>query len=201
MGEKNAMSKEDALELYRIFSQSRAISLSTYHNHIQHYRTLIAAFLSVSIAAIALVLKLEFKDQRLMAVLVFLTVTFPLINILLCKTAIEQCGRPYQMFLEIITIQAKLGPIIGLVGPRPEAAAEDLATPFSQDKNIIPERWLEPGQFSTAKGFVEEYKKRGDYKLTRQLFIVLGIIDFILAAVIVGISFYIYYSSVQPSHS
>jgi hypothetical protein len=181
------MTKEEATELYKVFKQQNATALSTYHSHIQHYRALIAAILGASFATVVAILKLFPRDQELMGWLMLSTLILPITNVVLCCLAARQCDHPYRIFLETITIQVKLEPIVGLVGRTQEDIAENAAIPFPKDPSLIPERWLEPGQYATAKEFVSKYIREGTNKLARCLFTLLAVANLVLiVAVMVG---------------
>jgi hypothetical protein len=184
------MTREDAIELYEIFKQQNATALSTYHSHIQHYRVLIAAILGASFATAISILKLFPQGQELTGWLMLSTLILPITNVLLCCLAVRQCDHPYRIFLETITVQVKLEPVIGLVGRTQEDIAENAAIPFQNDDNFIPERWLEPGKYTTTKEFVDKYIREGTNKLARRLFILLAVANLVLIATIAVGSLY-----------
>jgi hypothetical protein len=153
--------QQEAIELYGTLKQQGATALSTYHSHIQHYRVLIAAILGASFATIIAVLKLAPQDLRLTGWLMLGTLILPVTNALLCFLAIKQCDHPYRMFLETITVQARLEEIIGLA-------------------ELVPERWHEPTRHSTSKEFVDKYIRKGTNRLARRLFALLAVANIIL---------------------
>jgi hypothetical protein len=184
------MTREDAIELYKIFKQQNATALSTYHSHIQHYRVLIAAILGASFATAIAILKLFPQGQELTGWLMLSTLILPITNVLLCCLAVKQCDHPYRIFLETITVQVKLEPVVGLVGRTQEDIAENAAIPFQNDDTFIPERWLEPGKYTTTKEFVDKYIRKGTNKLARRLFILLAVANLVLIATIAVGSLY-----------
>jgi hypothetical protein len=184
---RETMEREDAIELYKVLKRQNATALSTYHSHIQHYRVLIAAIIGASFATVVAILKLFPQHQKLTGWLMLSTLVFPVTNVLLCCLAIKQCDHPYRIFLETITVQAKLEPIIGLIERPLEGIAEDAPFPFPKDDNFIPERWLEPGKSTTAKEFVDKHIRKGTNKLAHRLFIILAAANLVLiAAIVVG---------------
>ena len=179
---ESPMDEKTALELYKMFKQHNAVSLNIYHTHIQHYRALIAAVLGASFAAVFAVVNLD--SGWLKVVLMFVTAFLPVLNVWLCRLAIRQSYHPYRTFLETISIQTKLEPIIGLVGQRPNPKIEDAEIPFPEDASIVPARWLTPASFPTADDFVQSYVKKGSNKITRQLFWALAAVNSLLFVVI-----------------
>jgi hypothetical protein len=180
------MDEERALELYKVFRQESPVSLTGYHRSVQQYLTLIAAILGASIAAGSAAMVL-FRDCPQFALIVLLVIGLigPGLNSWLCRLAISLSDRSYQTFLETVTILAKLEVLVGLVGERLKGAAEDTSLPFPDDKNIIPDRWLEYQNYSTAKQFVENYMTRGSNQVVRQTFKILAIAHILLSLCVV----------------
>jgi hypothetical protein len=93
------------------------------------------------------------------------------------------CDRAYQAYLECVSIQAKLERRIGLIGERPTLAKGNVLE-FPDDKNIIPERWIQTRDFRTAKEFVDKYMSKGSNLLVRITFVVLALTNCILFLVL-----------------
>lgn len=183
------MERKDAIELYKVFKQQSATALSTYHSHIQHYRVLIAAITGASFATIVAVLNLPCRHQELTRWLMLVTLILPAANVLLCLLAIRQSDHPYRAFLETVTVQAKLEPLIGLVERPLDGTERGARIPFPDDHTLVPERWLEPGKYPTAEQFVDEYIGKGSNRLARCLFITLAAANL---AVMVAASVYLF---------
>jgi len=111
----------------------------------------------------------------------------PLLNILLCVTAIRTCSRFYQRFLETITIQAKLSHMIGLTAPRLKQTKSSGPVPFPRDKNILPERWLKGRHLKSSADFVKTKMRYGSNRLIRLSFYSLFLFN---AAIAIGIIIY-----------
>jgi hypothetical protein len=94
------------------------------------------------------------------------------------------CNRSYQAYLEGISIQAKLEPIIGLTDLRTPATATDPLPQFSKDEYYLPERWLKSRHFATAEKFVADGMKKGSNRIIQQTFVVLAFINFVVAIAI-----------------
>ncbi len=107
----------------------------------------------------------------------------PIVNILLSYTANRMCNRFYQRYLENVTIQAKLEPLIGLSSPRPDAS--EASRPFPEDTHILPERWLTSRKHGKAKDFVDEKIKGGSNRWVRISFLLLGVFNLLIALVII----------------
>jgi hypothetical protein len=171
------MDQKTALELYTLFRQENSAWLSAHREHAQQYFALVAAIFAACIAAIAAFPNLE--------TLPTIAITMGLLfNTLLCRIAITMCNRSYQAYLEGITIQAKLEPIIGLTDPRTPVTATNSLPQFSQDEYYLPERWLESRHFATSEKFVGDGMKKGSNRIIQQTFNVLALINFIMAIAI-----------------
>lgn len=173
------MDESRAFEIYKIIRGEEAIWLNLHRQYSGQYFTLIAAVFGASLAAIY-----YFKGEPwLLAVLIA-----PMLNILLCCTAIRMCDRFYQRFLEGITIQAKLEPLVGLIEPRPEAGEASEDSPFPQDKYILPERWLDSRQQPRAFDFVKENMGVGANRVVRWSFRLLIAANVLLAIAIAAMT-------------
>jgi hypothetical protein len=204
------MDKTNALELYKAFRQENSTWLSSHREHSQQFITLIVAILGASIAsAVQLatnpnllpsslpsksLLVAPFEYPMLSAILLISICLF--INTLFCWIAISLCNRSYQAYLECLTIQAKLEPIIGLTAQRqtnslsgtsatssPGTAVTEVIV-YPADQTFVPQRWLDGrSKFISAKQFVESNMNKGANQRVRLAFIVLGFFN-----VVVGVS-------------
>jgi hypothetical protein len=138
----------------------------------------VIAILAASIAAISELSTLE-------PALILLIAIGPLFSVLLCRLAIRICDRSYWAYLEGISIEAKLEPIIGLTehGSLPEVTGPLLQ--FSKDEYFLPDRWVKFRHFATAEKFVEVGKKKGANQIINPAFTTLGSINLLLAIGIV----------------
>lgn len=174
------MDKKTALELYTVFRQENSLWLANYREHSQQYFTLVIAILGASIAAISQAVKLH-------PLLMITIIIGPLINLLLCRIAITMCDRSYQLYLEGISIQAKLEPIIGLTETRDTVSNNQPIVQFSKDEHFLPERWLKSRHFASAEIFVKHGMNLGANKIIRQTF---GVLAFTNGLVAIGIAVY-----------
>ncbi len=178
------MDNQKEFGLYTLFRQENATWLSSHREHSQQFLTLIAAILGVSIAAVVQLSTTPNLVSNNTWMLGLISVG-PFINVLLCINAVKMCDRAYQAYLECISIQAKLERKIGLLGKR-STSAKDKVLEFPDDRNIIPERWIQTRDFRTSKEFVEKYMNKGSNLLVRITFGILaltnGVLFFILAA-------------------
>jgi len=174
------MDEKTALELYTIFRHENSLWLANYREHSQQYFTLVITILAASIAAIS-------QFDTLAPPLMLLVAVGPLVNLFLCQIAVSTCNRSYQVFLEGISIQAKLEPIIGLTDPRNPPTEYQPVLQFSKDEYFLPERWLQSRHFATATKFVEEGMKKGANRLITRTFQVLALINI---AIFLGIVVY-----------
>ena len=157
------MDESIALEIYKVYKGKETICLKLHRQYSQQYFTLIMAIFAASLLAIY-----HFKtDYQIMLAMLFV----PIVNIVLSVTAIHMCNRFYKRFLEAITIQAKLEPLIGLIATRPDAS--EPSSPFPEDTHILPERWVTGRQHKKAKDFIDNKMKRGSNYLTQLSFILL----------------------------
>jgi hypothetical protein len=169
------MDKKTALELYALFRQENALWLQNHREHSQQYFTLIIAILAASITGVS-----QIQEPPFLIVMMY----GPLFNLFLCRIGITLCNRSYQAYLEGLSVQAKLEPIIGLTEPRTLPEATEPLPQFSKDEYYLPERWLKSRHFATAERFVEEGKKKGANRIIQETF---GILSFINISVVLGI--------------
>ena len=174
------MDKKTALELYTLFRQENSLWLGSHREHSQQYFTLVIAILGASIAAVS-----QFNSFH--PLLITIIIAGPLINIQLCRIAITMCDRSYQVYLECISIQSKLEPIIGLTETRDLSPKDDPILQFSKDEHFLPERWLKSRHFASAETFVKQGMNLGANKVIRQTFKVL---IFMNGMVAIGIAVY-----------
>jgi hypothetical protein len=174
------MDKKTALELYTLFRQENSLWLGSHREHSQQYFTLVIAILGASIAAIS-----KFVDLH--PFLMVIVIIGPLINLQLCKIAITMCDRSYQVYLECISIQSKLEPIIGLTETREISSGEQPIPQFPKDEHILPARWLKSRHFASAEVFVKQGMDLGTNKIIRQTFTVLAFTNGLIA---IGIAMY-----------
>ena len=172
------MDNQRAFELYTLFRQENATWLSNHREHSQQFLTLVAAILGVSIAAVVQLSTIPnlFRDNIWVLGLISLG---PFVNVPLCINAIRMCDRAYQAYLECISIQAKLERRIGLIGKR-STSAKDSIFEFPDDKNIIPDRWIQTRDFRTSKEFVEKYMNKGANLSVRITFGILALTNGVL---------------------
>ena len=165
------MDKKDALELYKLFRQEDATWMDSHRDHLHHYATLISAILAASIAAVW---------QLKGSVLLLFALIGPIVNIVLCRLGRDMCDRAYRAFLEGISVQAKLEPMIGLVGQRPPTGD---SAPFAQDEAIVPERWIKGRRdWPTSEQFVSAHMGSSANGTARSTFTLLMYIN--IAAVV-----------------
>jgi hypothetical protein len=176
------MDNQRAIELYTLFRQENATWLSSHREHSQQFLTLIAAILGVSIAAVVQLSTIPNLVSNNSWMLGLISVG-PFVNVLLCINAIRMCDRSYQAYLECISIQAKLERKIGLIGKR-STSAKDQVLEFPDDKNVVPERWIQTRDFRTTKEFVETYMNRGSNLLVRITFRILALTNGVLFLVL-----------------
>jgi hypothetical protein len=162
------------VELYRaqLGEQANAINLHKDYSH--QYFTLVAAIVGVCAAAVH-----QFGAEPWLVLVVGIG---PMLNILLCVTAIRMCDRFYRRFLEHITVLAKLEALIGLAAPLQET---DRALPFPDDKFIIPERWIQSrARTESSAEFIQINMKEGSNRVVRWTFLFLAVAN---AAFLIGI--------------
>lgn len=176
------MDKNTALELYTFFRQENSLWLGSHREHSQQYFTLVIAILGASIAATS-------QFVSLPPLLMGIVIIGSLINLFLCKIAITMCDRSYQAYLECISIQSKLEPIIGLTETRKQSTTDQPFPQFSKDEYFLPERWLKSRHFATAELFVKQGLDLGANKIIRQTFRALAITNGLVAFGIATFSF------------
>ena len=123
------MDASTVIEIYKAFKDEETSCLNLHRQYSQQYFTLIVAILAASLLAVY-----HFKDDPWITLVVLAA---PVVNILLSITAIKMCNRFYQRFLEAITVQAKLEPLIGFNLTRPDES--EASRPFPEDTCILPE--------------------------------------------------------------
>lgn len=177
---------EKALELYKIFRADNASWLSLHREYSQQYTTLITAVMAASLGALY-----QFGNDPWLALSIAIG---PILNILLCFNATAACDRYYRHFLEGVTIQAKLEPLMGLRQSRRGKLGTDSALfPFPQDDQILPARWLGSRKQDNAATFVEDNMKVGinrQVRLTMQILVLLNAMILVAVFVTSGASFF-----------
>jgi hypothetical protein len=170
------MDKKEAFDFYKLIRGEEISWLNLHRQYSQQYLTLISAIFAVSLGALY-----QFKNEPLLVVAVILG---PLLNILLGITAIKMCNRFYQRFLEGVTIQAKIEPLLGLDTQREENQEDDTRYPFPDDKHYLPNRWLESRKQNSSLDFVNDHMKSGSNKYVQLSFKLLLVANIV---VIIGI--------------
>jgi hypothetical protein len=162
------------VEIYRAHLVEKANAINLHRDYSHQYFTLVAAILGVSAAAVH-----QFRAEPWLVLVVGVG---PMLNILLCVTAIRMCDRFYRGFLEHITVLAKLEVRLGLATPLQD---EREALPFPDDKFIMPERWLQARERAGSSAeFVQTHMKEGSNRVVRWTFMFLAAAN---AAFLIGI--------------
>lgn len=170
------MNDKRALELYRLAREDEISWLNLYRQYSQQYFALVAALFGVSLGAIY-----HFRNEPWFSIAI---IVGPILGALLSIIAVKTCDRFYQRFLESVTIQAKLEPLVGVTEKRSISADSPQLTPFPDDVHYIPERWFESRSQRTAADFVQVNKRKGSNKYVVWSFRVLLMANM---ALIVGI--------------
>ena len=166
------MNDNTAFELYKLARQDQINFLNLHRQYSQQYFVLITTLFGISLGVLY-----HFRDNPwIMIALIF----GPILGVLLSINAIKACDRFYQRFLENITIQAKLEPIIDVKKVRTILSKEDNIMAFTEDDYLIPERWIKARSCPTSKEFVKTHKRRGVNKYIFLSFLVLIIANGLL---------------------
>jgi len=162
------------VEIYRAHLAEKANMINLHRDYSHQYFTLVAAIIGVSAAAIH-----AFRAEPWLLLVIGMG---PMLNVLLCATAIRMCNRFYHAFLEHITVLAKLETRLGLAVPFQDSIA---ALPFPDDKFILPERWIQSwDRAKSSAEFVQICMKEGSNRVVRLTFSVLAVAN---AAFLIGI--------------
>lgn len=162
------------VEIYRAHLVEKATAINLHRDYSHQYFTLIAAIIGVSAAAVH-----QFRAEPWLLLVAGIG---PMLNVLLCATAIRMCNRFYRGFLEHIAILAKLEARLGLAVPLRDSIA---ALPFPDDKFILPERWIQSrDRAKSSAEFVQICMKEGSNRVVRLTFLVLAVAN---AAFLTGI--------------
>jgi hypothetical protein len=165
-----------AAEYYRFLGDREVKWLELHYRHAERTLALVSAILAVSLLA------LYQTGGGLWALAVIIG---PVANMILCYAGPRLCDRFYQRFLEDLTIEAKIEPLVGLSDPR----AAGSAGVFREDQAYLPQRWQEGrGVYKTASEFVKHHMALGANKLIRRVFWVLGFANLLLA---IGITLWV----------
>ena len=169
------MNESTAIDIYKVFKSEELMCLNLHRQYSQQYFTLIVAILAASLLALY-----HFKDN--LWIMLFILVA-PIVNILLSLTAIKMCNRFYIRFLEAITIQVKLEPLIGFSATRPDAS--EASRPFPEDTHILPERWVTSRKQKKAQDFINDKMKRGSNRWARVSFFLLIVANIAIALIVI----------------
>ncbi len=174
------MEDKDFFELYKVFRQDNATYLSSHREHSQQYTTLIIAVFGGMILVVTAAIA-QFQENPIpsLFLLIIIALIGPFLNIKLCEKAKDLSNKSYRMFLEHITIQAKLESFIGLDSY--EILNGKTKKPFEMDEAIIPARWLEVRNFASSKEFVETRLKEGSNRDAHDTFNLLKNVNIALA--------------------
>lgn len=170
------MDKKEAFDFYKLIRGEEIPWLNLHRQYSQQYLTLISAIFAVSLGALY-----HFKEDPLLVLAVILG---PFLNVLMCVIAIKMCNRFYQRFLEGVTIQVKIEPLLGLSNQREKKAEDDTVWPFPNDKYYLPERLLKSRNQRSSLDFVNDHMKSGSNKHVQLSFRLLLVANI---ALIIGI--------------
>ena len=170
------MDKKEAFGFYKLIRSEEISWLNLRRQYSQQYLTLISAIFAISLGAFY-----QFKNDPLLVIAVTLG---PLLNILLCITAIKMCNRFYRRFLEGITIQAKIESLLGLDNQREKNQKDAAIHSFPDDKYYLPDRWLKSRKQRSSLDFVNEHMGSGSNRYVQLSFWLLLIANIVL---IIGI--------------
>ena len=166
------MDKKEAFDFYTLIRGQEIAWLNLHRQYSQQYLTLISAIFAISLGAFY-----QFKNYPLLVIAIILG---PLLNILLCITAIKMCNRFYQRFLEGVTIQAKIEPLLGLDNQRGKNQKDPVIHPFPNDRYYLPDRWLKSQKQKSSLDFVNEHMKSGSNKYVQLSFRILLVANIVL---------------------
>ena len=175
------MNDARAFELYKLAYQEQISWLNLHRQHSQQYFVLLSAIFGASLGAIY-----HFRNDPLFTIAV---VVGPVLGILLSITAVKMCDRFYRRFLESITIQAKLAPIVGVAEKRSVLPNGKRPTPFPGDTQYIPERWLKSYCHERSEDFVQAHRRLGANRLAFWSFRILLVanIGLIIIAILINV--------------
>ena len=170
------MEKEIAFDFYKQIKDQEISWLNLHRQYSQQYLTLISAILAISIGAIY-----QFKNEPFIILVVIIG---PLLNIIFCITAIEMCNRFYNRFLEGISIQAKIEPLLSIYNLRDKNKGDDDNFPFPDDIYYLPARWVESRIEDNSLDFIEKNMKSGANQYVQFSFWLLLFVNIVLIAII-----------------
>lgn len=173
------MDKKDALELYKSLRTQETNWLTLHRNDSQRYLTIIVAIFAVAVGA-----AYQLKDHHNLMIAV---VVGPILNTLLCLTAIMVCKESYRRYLEEVTIEIKLESIIGLNSER--AMPEGQFNHFPIDKHYIPNSWLEGRAHQSATDFVRVHMADKSSRYVSISFLLLFVANLVFAGFLLLVFF------------
>lgn len=175
------MERKETFEFYKLIRSEEISWLNLHQQYTQQYLKLISAILAISLGAL--------YQFRTIPFLLIVVIVGPSLNIFLCITAIKMCNRFYQRFLECITIQAKIEPLIGIIYKRKKKKNNTPNFFFPKDEYYFPERWLESRKnHNSSLDFIKNQMRSGSNKYVQLSFrLLLGANILLIIAIIISI--------------
>jgi len=167
------MKLETLFNLYELYREESRNNINHHRETLQNYLAFSAAILGATIAGII-------QIQNMRAITIFV-LALPILNIMVCRLAINMCNRFYSAALECNSITAKLEMKLGI-----RKIDFNKAKVFPNDSELLPERWIENSRrYNTSAEFVSELSKQGINRIARQTFNILIGINLLLMMLIV----------------
>lgn len=177
------MEKETVYDMYKLFRGEMYESFKLHQQSLQNYLALSSAILGVTIAGV-----LQVKGNKWVGLVIILA---PVLNIFVCKLAIQMCDRFYLGALERIPVISKLEVSLGLWDRVDlENSDQERKILFPKDSSLVPKRWVKDMQHETSGEFTRKSMNVGTNKLARQTFQTLIGINCLLGVAAIFITFH-----------
>lgn len=177
------MEKETAYDMYKLFRNEMYESVKLHQQSLQNYLALSSAILGVTIAGV-----LQVKGDKWVGLVIILA---PVLNIFVCKLAMQMCDRFYLGALERIPVISKLEVSLGLWGRVDlEESDQQRRVLFPKDASLVPERWVRDSHYETSGEFTQKAMNAGTNKFARQTFQTLIGINCLLGIAVIFIAFH-----------
>ena len=156
------MENEELLKLYELSINEEHHFLDAHQNRVAFYCGILSALFAGTVAGFFQVSEWPY--------LAFLCVG-PMLIFFVSKIAIDGTFRFYQLYLESVTVRAKIEQELGLTRKPSVTVDANVTDSYWQSEPLIPPRHLKDRKESnSAQNFIEERKTKGYQLRTRLLF-------------------------------
>ena len=170
--------RQEALDLYHSMKAGELAWIGLY-------RQTTFGFLTLTIATLGATVSGHIASSADNEMRLVIAVAGPLVNVLLCVTAMQITNRYYRRFLECITVMSKLEDELGLNRRGFLSTGSQNAKVFPEDTTLLPHRWADDKVgYDTSQEFIDVKAGGGINVLTQGLFWLIVGINIVVGALL-----------------